>query len=225
MNSTEDVKKNTSTATTRTFCIDKFIELDFNFAKEETQHRTEFNRRILNLQMSLITGVLAAGVIKDVLSINPFTLQFLCISIVFINTVFLIEINQNNFYITLAARYLATVVNKRGREFSGDQYDFYEWEKFLEIKRDASHSLLSRMAFLLDAHFFMSILFLIISTITLGISTNNSGLQHPYVIIPYALATYSLNLLCIYRHFSIPRELKEIHKKEEVMEFFDKNSI
>jgi len=96
--------------------LDKVIELDFSVARDETKQRTEFNRRILSLQLSTISALIAAGLFKDLTTFDPFVIHVACCSVIFLNTVFLLEINQNNFYIALSALCISQIVNIRSQQ-------------------------------------------------------------------------------------------------------------
>jgi len=202
-----------------TFAVDKLIELDFDFIKEELQNRTEFNRRILSLQISIITGVLAAGVLKDFAAISPLVLQVSSVALLFINSAFLLEVNQNNFYITLAAQYLHTVINKRAECLSGHLAKPYEWETFLAVKRDRASSMISRLAFVLDGHLMMTILFLVVSAGLFLFSFRSIPWLVFYVSLPCAFLACFVNVVCIFRHFAIPRELRDLHDPKTIDNF------
>lgn len=213
--STHDVSK----APTPNASLDKFYELDFQLVKEESNSRTEFNRRILNLQVSVVTALLAAGLFKDLREVDPFTIQFICVSVIALNAVFLLEINQNNFYITLAGNYLAQIINHRARLITGAEFQVSEWETFLSLKRNMAAKTTDRLSFLLDAHFALSILLIAIPTIFLCQSLSLNHVDREYIILPFAFIGYSVNLICIYRHFAIPRELRYTSSLDEIAKF------
>lgn len=200
----------------------EMIKLDFYLIKDEISSRTEFNRRALNLQISLITGLLAAGLIKDFSAFDPFIIQVVCLSVVLINSVFLFEINQNNFYILLAAHYLTKILNRRAKDATGTVIT--EWECFLYTKREKSKSFASRLAFFLDAHFLMSVIFVVIATTMLLLSVYRTGAHHPYVLCIYAAFAYPLNILCIHRHFSVPSQVGHLVRPSDVKAFLRKYS-
>jgi hypothetical protein len=200
---------------------EKFVELEFTLVKEELQHRMEFNRRILSLQMSLITGVLGAGFFKDVTTLDPIFLQIGCVILLVLNIAFLMEVTQNNEHIRLAAEFLVVVTAKKAESLFGPGVRLYEWEAFLTIKRK---SWLSRRPFLFDGHMAMSVLFVLVASglfwISLDPKKNPMPFNHGHWISVACVAiALVLNLAFFSHNVAISKRLKSLYDRKTLDAF------
>jgi len=202
--------------------IDKAAEIEFTVAHDEKKFRIEFNRRILNLQLTLLTGLASVWLFKPFDNIDPFALQFGCLCIMSANIVFFLEISQNNYYISAAASFIHRIFRGKYKYVALD--DFPEWDIYLkEVSKGKSY--LACIAFSLDAHFFMCILLFIIPLLTLANSMYEKDTTQPAIIYPYLFFVISLSILCIIRHISTFRIIDNLVKDEELAKLKNTHGI
>ncbi len=180
--------------------------LEYQIIHGEIFARTEFNRRVQQLQFGLIgAGVAAAAALK--LEAITWDLTLIAASVLAALTIALfMEANQNNTYIAFGASYIDRVFNRRYQTEDGGR--IIRYVEFLGLKRDRSRNPILRFAFYLDAQVLINaVLFALAGGLYIfGIHHSPSGAGLGRMIASLWMVVMAfLFIVCMWRHFLEPR--------------------
>ena len=135
--------------------VDKCYDCEFAYAREEIRSRLEFNRRLLQFQVTIIGTVLAVLIALPKISslANSYT-EMAWALLLWVSVAFSHENGSNNIHIAIAAKFMSRVLNAKYRSESA--LPVYEWEMFLSMDRKFSGSRLKKYLFVLDGSFIVN---------------------------------------------------------------------
>jgi hypothetical protein len=177
---------------------DKAIEVELNLIRDEITRRMEFNRRIQNFQITLV-GLILATYGTKLADITHTIFDAACVAVVTVNSIFLLEIRQNNYYNLLAALYIRNVLSKKYK--TKNNRVIIEWESFLNEQRFGGRSVFEKRSFVLDGHLLMSLYLLLFPTLAYITSVVRAGASGPdYLMMPILLFGVAISSITVSRY-------------------------
>src|SRR5947209_2482411 len=175
---------------------DKAADIEFSYVAGEMRARTEFNRRVQTVQITLLTSLFVAPLVAFFTSANPEKIQamfsgdtaalvsFAILGVMLVNFVMLLEVGQNGVYILMTAGYFDMILTRKyviDADCPAFEYAF--WVNMLSRQ---AVSPFERNVFVLSAHVFLSLSILGISAAVFVVHQNFAQMPPVYRAVEFA---------------------------------------
>lgn len=198
---------------------DKAYDIEFGNAKEELRARTEFNRRLLNLEITLLAATVAVLAASNAgVFVNAYLIQTSCALVLWIAVAFAVENYSNNFFIIKAAQFQHYTLNQK-YQLIDERRPVFEWEIFIAAERQHSPRRANRYMFIADAPFILNIVMTVLAIAgyiqSLWTSRNTVFLVPLFLMLMGCFAI----AFCYWSHFQPLSGLNALVSREESAAF------